>query len=165
MDLMGIELMPTLIVFMGCLPLYPALVTGRNSFNALDVIAILVTSGAIVLEATADEQLKRFIQRKPSTGAVITDGLWRYSRHPNYLGEILFWWGLFLFGLAASPDYWWMIIGPIMVTLLFTFISVPLMDKRNLVRRGGYQELLERIPALLRDSDRCGNGCRPQSSK
>lgn len=148
-DLTGIELMPTCIVFLGCLALYPALVTGRGPFGLLDIIAILVTAGAILLETLADEQLRHFNRQKSGTGAIITRGVWQYCRHPNYLGEVLFWWGLYLFALAASPGYWWMIIGPVMITALFTFISVPLMDRRNLARRPGYEEIRSRIPALV----------------
>ncbi len=148
-DLTGIELMPTFIVFLGCLALYPALVTGRGPFGLLDIVAVLVTAGAILLETVADEQLKNFNRQKSGTGAIIARGVWQYCRHPNYLGEVLFWWGIYLFALAASPVYWWTIIGPVMVTALFTFISVPLMDRRNLARRPGYDEVRKRIPALV----------------
>ncbi len=61
-DLVGIELMPTLVVFLGCLSLYPALSVGENSFGPLDGIAIAITVGAIIIEATADEQLLRFVR-------------------------------------------------------------------------------------------------------
>jgi steroid 5-alpha reductase family enzyme len=76
-------------------------------------------------------------------------GLWRYSRHPNYLGEILFWWGLWLFGLAAAPDWWWTVIGPITMVLLFVFVSVPMMDRRSTARRPGYVRHMRRVPALF----------------
>jgi steroid 5-alpha reductase family enzyme len=148
-DLAGIEMMPTLIVFLGCLSLYPALAAGGNNFGMLDVAAILVTAGAIWIEATADEQLRRFSERKISDEKVMRQGLWAYTRHPNYLGEVLFWWGLFLFALAADAGYWWTVIGPVAITLLFTLISIPLMEKRNLTRRPAYGEYAREIPALL----------------
>jgi steroid 5-alpha reductase family enzyme len=80
---------------------------------------------------------------------VIDRGLWSRSRHPNYLGEIAFWWGLWLFGLAAAPGWWWTIAGPIVMVLLFALVSVPLMDGRSLQRRPAYAEVMRRIPALL----------------
>jgi steroid 5-alpha reductase family enzyme len=76
-------------------------------------------------------------------------GLWAYSRHPNYFGEVMFWWGLFFFGLAADPGYWWTLIGPVLITALFIFISIPLMEKRSLEKREGYEEIRQKIPALI----------------
>ncbi|GAJ06174.1 unnamed protein product, partial [marine sediment metagenome] len=62
----------------------------------------------------------------------MSTGLWAYSRHPNYLGEVMFWWGLFLFALAADLSHWWVFVGPLAMTVLFIFVSIPMMDKRNL---------------------------------
>jgi len=62
-DLVGIEMMPTVIVFLGCLSLYPSLAVSRNALNILDIIAMVVTTGAMIMEATADEQLRRFKKR------------------------------------------------------------------------------------------------------
>jgi steroid 5-alpha reductase family enzyme len=76
-------------------------------------------------------------------------GLWRYSRHPNYFGEVSFWWGLYFFGLAANASYWWTIAGPIAITLLFLFISIPMMDKRSKERRPEYAEHMKKISALV----------------
>jgi len=148
-DLLGIELMPTVIVFLACLSLYPALTAVKNSFGTLDVIAVVVTAGAIIVETIADEQLRRFILKRPRAGEIMDKGLWAYSRHPNYLGEVMFWWGLFLFGLAADSGYWWTIIGPAAITVLFIFISIPLMEKRSLERRPGYEAHRKKIPALI----------------
>ena len=148
-ELMGIEMMPTTIVFLGCLSLYPALATGTNPFGVLDWIAIVVTAGAIILETTADEQLRKFVKANPKPGKIMSTGLWAYSRHPNYLGEIMLWWGLFLFALSADLSYWWVVVGPVAMTLLFIFISIPMMDKRNLERKPGYKEHMRRVPALF----------------
>jgi steroid 5-alpha reductase family enzyme len=112
LDLVGIELMPTVLVFLACLSLYPALAAGKNTFGTLDIIAIPVTAGAIIIETIADEQLKNFIRKKTRPGEIMSGGLWNYSRHPNYLGEVMFWWGLYIFALSADPGYWWAIIGP-----------------------------------------------------
>jgi steroid 5-alpha reductase family enzyme len=148
-ELIGIELMPTVLVFLGCLSLYPALVTGSHTFGVIDIIAIVLTASAILIEAFADEQLRSFMKNGPATGDVLTKGLWGRSRHPNYLGEVLFWWGLYFFGLAADARYWWMIIGPIAITILFTTISIPMMEKRNMARRTGYEEFRKKIPLFI----------------
>jgi steroid 5-alpha reductase family enzyme len=146
-DLVGIELMPTVLVFAGCLSLYPVFVE-KQTFEPLHIIAIIVTAGAILIETAADEQLRRFaLRRQP--GQIMASGLWAYSRHPNYFGEVLFWWGLFLCGLAADPAYWWTIIGPLAITLLFLFISIPLMEKRSLASRPGYAKLQKKVSAIF----------------
>jgi steroid 5-alpha reductase family enzyme len=148
-DLIGIEIMPTLIVFAGCLSLYPALSSGTDPPGALDALAFAVTAGAIAVETVADEQLRRFTRRARHHGEIMSTGLWAYSRHPNYFGEVMFWWGLYLFSLAADPRYWWTIVGPLAVTILFLSTSIPLMDKRSLQRRSGYAEHARKISALV----------------
>ncbi|GGN92014.1 hypothetical protein GCM10010112_78780 [Actinoplanes lobatus] len=148
-NLTGIQLMPTLVVFAGLLAVWPAVTVTGRSWGLLDVVAVAVTAAAVLLEATADRQLQRFTQDPANRGGIIDRGLWRYSRHPNYLGEILFWWGMWLFALAAAPNWWWTVAGPVTMVLLFTFVSIPMMDERSLARRPAYAEHMRRVPALL----------------
>jgi steroid 5-alpha reductase family enzyme len=146
----GIHLFPTLIVFLACLSLYPVMgAGGRPAFGVLDIVAAAVTLAAIAIEATADHQLHRFVKNSPTPGQILDHGLWARCRHPNYLGEILFWWGLYLFCLASAPDNWWFIVGPAAITGLFLGISVPMMDRHLLDRKSGYEEHRRRVPALI----------------
>jgi len=145
----GIHLFPTIIVFAGCLSLYVALSTGIRQFNLLDIAAIFVTGMAIIIEAKADWDLKNFLATRKSVDENISNGLWAYSRHPNYFGEVLFWWGLYLFALAANPGFWWVIIGPVCITGLFVFISVPMMDRHILSRRQSYADSMEKVSAFI----------------
>jgi steroid 5-alpha reductase family enzyme len=146
---LGIHLMPTILVFLGCLALWPALDRGTQPFNWLDVVAGIVTLGAILIEATADLQLRRFRRGAKEPGQVIPPGLWQYTRHPNYFGEVSFWWGVFLFGLAAAPSYWWTIIGPLCMLALFLFISIPLMEKHLLEKRPEYVAYQKQVSAFV----------------
>ncbi|MGH8561291.1 MAG: DUF1295 domain-containing protein, partial [Nevskiales bacterium] len=108
-----------------------------------------VTLGAITIETVADLQLHAFIARK-QPGTFITTGLWGWSRHPNYFGEVSFWWGLMLFGLAAAPDQWWWIVpGALSMTAMFLFASIPFMDNRSLERRPDYAEYMKKVSALV----------------
>jgi steroid 5-alpha reductase family enzyme len=141
----GLHLFPTVIVFLGLLPANAAFVSAKG-FGPLDVLAVLVTLAAIGVEALADEQLKRF--RSRPSASVCNIGLWRYSRHPNYFGEITFWVGLWLFGAAAGAPFW-TILGPMAMVGLFNFASIPLMERHLLVRRAGYQEHMQRVSKLL----------------
>jgi steroid 5-alpha reductase family enzyme len=150
-SLFAIHLVPTAIVLLGCLPLWPALGAGLRPLGALDALAFAVTGGAIALEATADEQLRRFRERVGGrTDGIIDTGLWSWSRHPNYLGEMGFWWGLWLFGVAAWPGaWWWTLAGPLAVTLMFVLGTVPMMERRMAERRGGWPDHAARVSRLV----------------
>lgn len=148
-SLVGIQVMPTLVVFAGLLSGWPAVTVLDRPLGWLDVVAALVVVLAVATEAVADRQLRGFARDPANRGRILDQGLWRYSRHPNYLGEIAFWWGLWLFGLAAAPGWWWTVVGPVVMVLLFAFVSVPLMDRRSVQRRPAYADHMRRVPALL----------------
>jgi steroid 5-alpha reductase family enzyme len=145
----GFHMMPTVWVYLGSLSLIPAIATGTRPLGPLDAAGLVVTAGAIGIEAMADEQLRAFRLSKPAPGRILDTGLWAISRHPNYLGELSFWWGLYFFALAADPSWWWAMAGAVSITLLFVFLSVPLLDRRSLARRPQYGEHMKRVPALF----------------
>jgi steroid 5-alpha reductase family enzyme len=144
----SIHLMPTIWVFLGLLPLYPAL-TRPSPLTAIDLAALVVTTAAIAIEATADSQLRVFLGTRLDPEAILDKGLWAYCRHPNYLGEVLLWWGFYLFGLAAEPAWAWSGVGPLAITLLFVFVSVPWMDRRLSRRHPTWAHIMRTVPALL----------------
>jgi steroid 5-alpha reductase family enzyme len=148
-DLFGIHLYPTFQVFIACLPVYAVMTLGQAPLGWLDALAFVVTLGAIAIETIADLQLHAFIaRRKP--GEFIQSGLWGWSRHPNYFGEISFWWGLMLFGLAAAPGQWWWIVpGALSMTAMFMFASIPFMDNRSRERRPAYGEYMRKVSAIV----------------
>jgi len=148
-SLLSIHLMPTAWVFLGLLPVYPALAVPGVAFGALDAVAVLVTVAAIGVEAVADAQLRRFLRTRQDARAVLDRGLWALSRHPNYFGEVLFWWGLFLFGMAADPGSVWTVIGPLSITALFALVSVPWMDRRMAARHPEWAGRLRTTSALV----------------
>jgi len=133
-SLITIHLLPTAWVFLGLLAAWPALAGDGAAPGVLDAVALAVTAGGIAIEAVADSQLRRFLRSRREPPAVLETGLWSLSRHPNYFGEITFWWGLWLFGLAADPGWAWTVVGPLSITLLFALVSIPWMDRRMLSR-------------------------------
>ena len=145
----GIHMFPTVVVFLGCLPIYSVLTVGSRPFGALDAAAVLVTGTAIALEAAADQQLRTFVTTRRSRSELLASGLWAWSRHPNYLGEILFWWGIFLFGLAADPSSWWTGVGALSITIMFRFVSLPLIETRMLANKPDYKAQIERTNLLV----------------
>lgn len=146
-NLGGIHLLPTLLVFAGCLAAWPALADSARNLNWLDVLALLVTGGSIWIEARADRQLRAHRSGESDKG--LASGLWARCRHPNYLGEIGFWWGLYLFALAANPAWWWTGVGALGIHLLFIRISVPMMDARIAQRYPEHFERVRDLPALV----------------
>ncbi len=148
---LGIHLMPTIFVFMACLPLWYSL-SADAPFNIYDMLAALFTLLAIITEWVADEQLIRF-RKYGFPDSLMKYGLWTYSRHPNYLGEISFWTGLYLFvlssGMLKSIRGLWTVIGVIGMIILFKFISIPMMEKRIMSGKSGYQEYANEVPALF----------------
>jgi steroid 5-alpha reductase family enzyme len=148
-DLMGIHVIPTLQVFAGMLPVYVVLTRGDRPVGWLDVVAVLVGLGAVAIELFADIQMHRFAATK-QPGQVMDRGLWAWSRHPNYFGEISFWLALALFGLAAASDtWWWIFVGTLLMIAMFLGASIPMMEKRSLERRPSYQQVIDRVPRLV----------------
>lgn len=148
-DLFGIHLVPTVQVFLGMLPVYVAVTTPGDGLVWLSWVALIVGLAAVTLELVADTQMHRFVAAK-QPGAVMDQGLWAWSRHPNYLGELGFWVSMALFGLAASPsDWWWLFIGVVAMVAMFLGASIPLMEKRSLERRPHYQTVIDTVPKLI----------------
>lgn len=148
-DLMGIHVFPTLQVFAGMLPVYVVLTRAEREIGWLDYVALVVGLGAVLLEFWADLQMYRFADTK-QPGQVMDQGLWAWSRHPNYFGEFSFWLSLGLFGLAASPgDWWWVFVGALGMYAMFEGASIPMMEERSLERRPSYQAVIDRVPRFF----------------
>ena len=148
-DLFGIHLFPTLQVFVGMLPVYLAVTRPGEGWPWLAWVAFVVGMAAVTVELVADLQMRRFVARC-LPGGVMATGLWAWSRHPNYFGEIGFWFSLALFGVAASPgDAWWLFAGVVLMVAMFLGASIPMMEQRSLQRRPDYQDVIDRVPRLV----------------
>jgi steroid 5-alpha reductase family enzyme len=115
----------------------------------LDALAAAVIVLGIGFELVADEQLRHFVVSKPERGELLDTGLWAWSRHPNYFGEMSFWWGLWLFGVAADAIWWWTVVGPLAIALMFVFVSLPMIETRMAARREGWAEYVRRVPLVI----------------
>lgn len=132
----GIHFMPTLVVFAGMLPMFSI---SKISIGIMSVPGIIIMLFGIAMEFFADRQMHKFLNSS-NHGNVCNIGLWKHSRHPNYLGEISFWCGVYLVMLPYDMDNWFYGIGCLLVCILFNVVSIPLMEKRQLVRRPDYAE-------------------------
>ncbi len=144
----GIHMLPTILVYAGCVGMIAIFTDPIKGLGWIDLAGIFLMAVGITLEHIADQQLYDFRQAGTSGKALLDKGVWAYMRHPNYLGEILVWWGLYLLAIGANPSYWWTIVGPISIHLLFVFISIPMKDTRMLQSRPSYAKRMMDVPAL-----------------
>ena len=144
-NFVGIHMVPTLVVY-GCI--LPAVYAVREGLlgNSASFAFICLSLCAATMQGIADIDMHKF--RKSRDGAFIRRGLWKYSRHPHYLGEILMWWGVGLSVVCAAPDAWYLAAGALANTVLFFAVSIPMADKRQ-SRKDGFAEYKKHTRMLL----------------
>ena len=148
----GLNMVPTLVVFAAMLPglkLYENPLsfkfTSAVSFGLL-FLGFVICLIAPTIQLIADKQSHDFRAAHP--GEVCNVGLWKHGRHPNYFGEILFWWGIWIMYVPFGGIDWF-ILGPIAMTALFLGISIPLMEQRQLANKPGYAEYRRQTRILI----------------
>ena len=133
----------SIVIQIGQMAPAPARLTWLDGFGALVWII------GFVFETVGDWQLARFKADPSTKGKVLESGLWAYTRHPNYFGEFLIWWGLYLITLS-TPGSWWTIICPIIITaVLLKMTGIPLTEKVLVERRPGYGDYIKRTSAFV----------------
>lgn len=144
-NLVGIHLVPTLVVYACVLPpVYALGHSGRANF--LSFVFLAMSLAAAALQGAADLQNHRFHARGGE--GFLRDGLWKYSRHPNYLCEILMWWGVALSVLSVHPRSLWLCAGAAANTALFLFVSIPMADSHQ-SRKPGFDKYKSETRMLL----------------
>lgn len=104
--------------------------SGTHRFGFVDIIALLVWVIGFFFESVGDHQLKTFLHNPANKGKIMQEGLWKFTRHPNYFGEVMQWWGIFLLAVTL-PGGWMTVIGPVTITLFILFVSgVPMLEKK-----------------------------------
>ncbi|HTX46838.1 MAG TPA: DUF1295 domain-containing protein [Solirubrobacteraceae bacterium] len=131
-----------LLVLIVSLPITASSVRGAAVGPAMIPGLVLFAIG-LGFEAIGDEQLRRFKADPANRGQVMDRGLWHYTRHPNYFGDVCVWWGIWLVALPAG-DTWWAAIGPGLMTFLLVRVSGKAMLERDIgKRRPGYAKYIE----------------------
>ena len=129
------------------MPLVVAM-SGGAPLGWLDLAGVTLWLGGMFFEVVGDRQLRQFRADPANAGKVLDTGLWRYTRHPNYFGECVLWWGFFLLALAAGG--WWTVLSPLLMTVLLLRVSgVALLEKDIAERRPEYAEYVRRTNAFL----------------
>jgi len=148
-DFFGIHLYPTLQVNFSLFPLYYYFFSDFSTIPIVLYIFSFFTICAVLLEHLADEQMRDFRSKPENKGKTMNRLLWKYSRHPNYLGEVLFWWGLYLMTVSVNLNLWWLFICPLSMTLMFTLVTCTMMDNRSLLNRPDYSTYMAKTSQLL----------------
>ena len=141
----GLNMMPTVLVFAAMLPGF-GLFESTETADMLTWLGFAICISAATLQLVADAQIHRFREAHP--GQYCDVGFWKHGRHPNYLGEISMWWGVWTM-YASIYGFDWLIIAPIAMTALFLFISIPMMERRQLQNKPGYAEYRKKTRMLI----------------
>ena len=144
----GIHLFPTFIVNICLYPLVYIFINNVD-VNVYLYISSIITLIAVILQTVADEQMRKFRSDPRNKGKTMKYKLWRYSRHPNYLGEVGFWFGIYFMGISSGFAPLWLIVCPLAMLLLFVLVSCPMMDERSLKNRPNYKEYMDNTSQLM----------------
>ncbi|MDB5176937.1 MAG: hypothetical protein JWN75_605 [Candidatus Saccharibacteria bacterium] len=141
-------LVQAILAFVVCLPVIILNMAHALQFSWLSILGLLVWSIGFCFESVGDAQLAKYLHETKGKNKLMTTGLWKYTRHPNYFGEVSQWWGIFIIVLAMP--YWWIaIIGPVAITvLIFSVSGVPLTEK-HFEGRPGWDKYVRQTSKFL----------------
>ena len=146
-NLFGICMFPTLVVYLATLPVIAY--ASVEAFSAIDIIGLVVIVLGTLLEFIADTQMKAFVKIRKDRSEVLNRGVWKYSRHPNYLGEISIWFGVALTLILSHFNYWHFIVGAVVNLLMFIFISIPMEERHFKGYKPDYEQYKKETHMLL----------------
>ena len=143
----GLHFVPTVVVYLGLCPAIAAVQT--EEFSPLSLVGAAIMLAAVWLELVSDRAIHRFLAENAGARRTCDVSVWRYSRHPNYLGEISFWFGIFIYLTALDPGKAYLGVGALSIAALFLFVSIPMMERHNAERREDYAEYREKTSMLF----------------
>jgi steroid 5-alpha reductase family enzyme len=149
LSLFLVFLLQGVLLWLVALPLQVAISADQPAgLTPLDGLGLALWAVGFAFEATGDLQLRRFRADPAKRGEVLDTGIWRYTRHPNYFGDALLWWGLSCFALSTGA--YWTLISPALMTFLLVRVSgVRLLERGLVARRPAYRAYIERTSAFF----------------
>jgi steroid 5-alpha reductase family enzyme len=149
LSLIQVFLLQAILIWFIPAPLVAALLYSHMPMGWVDYLGIGLAAAGLIFETLADSQLAAFRTDPASRNQIMDRGLWAWSRHPNYFGECVMWWGCFVIGYAASHQIW-LLLSPVVVTWLLLKVSgVSLMEETIASRRPGYAAYRRRVSAFV----------------
>jgi steroid 5-alpha reductase family enzyme len=137
-----------LMVFVGYTFIHTNVYGENSTLNLVTIIGLLIWVVGYFFEVIGDWQLDTFLKNKPVAGTILSNGLWKYTRHPNYFGEVTMWWGLWLI-IATLPLSFIALMSPLTITFLILKVSgIPLLEK-NFSNNPQFQEYKKRTSAFF----------------
>jgi len=146
-NLVGLQFVPTIVVYLGMIGAF--VTAGTGGFNPAILPGIAVMLLGVALEFFSDRAIHAFLHENTGKGKSCNVSLWKYSRHPNYLGEMTFWTGVYIVSVGADPSKWYLGLGFLSIIALFLSVSIPMMEKHNAERRSDWEEYKARTPVLI----------------
>lgn len=143
----GLHFVPTVVVYGGMVSALYAMREER--FALLSLAGVVIMLAAVALEHVSDWTIHRFLREHGQERRTCNVSVWSRSRHPNYLGEMLFWTGMYVYFVALCPQIWYKGLGFLSIIALFLLVSIPMMEKHNLERRPDYARYRERTSMLV----------------
>ena len=143
----GLHFVPTIVVYGGLTGVLFSM--QRTEFSALSLIGAAVSLCAVLLELVSDRAIHRFLSENKGEKKTCDISVWKYSRHPNYLGEISFWCGLYIYFAFLCPQIRYTGLGFVSIIVLFLSVSIPMMEKHNGKRRADYAVYKAKTSMLL----------------
>lgn len=141
-------LLQGLIMWMLSAPLITAQTSGFPAIlTPMDLLGMCIWGAGLFFETVADAQLAYFKKNPTNRGRILTSGLWKFSRHPNYFGEAVLWWGYYLLALAAGAG--WTVFAPLLMTILLVKVSGVSMLEKTLKSKPGYEEYMNNTNAFV----------------
>lgn len=149
-SLLSVFALQGVIMWVVSLPVQLGLLRSGDGWTALHVLGTLVWAVGLSFEAVGDWQLARFKADRANSGKdVLDEGLWRYTRHPNYFGDFCVWWGLFLVAMGSGAPLW-TIVSPVVMSVLLMYVSgVTLLEKDLSTRKPAYADYIRRTNAFF----------------
>ena len=145
----ALHIIPTVMIILAMIPAYNITQATKITNVYVYYFGVAFALGSVLLEHIADTQLTNWRRRPNKTGEFIDEGLWKYSRHPNYLAEILFWVGYYIMDLGTNSVWNWTWVGPLSIFLLFVLGTIPMMEAHLLERKPTYVIQQKRVSQLF----------------
>ena len=145
-NFIGIHMVPTLVVYLAMMPLI-LVIKEKPSFNFFTILFFILCILSMILQMFSDMEMHKY--RKNKNGVFNRNGLWKYSRHPNYLAEILMWWNAGLLAVFTFSGKVYLLLGAITNTMLFLFVSIPLAENHQKERKPGFDFYKKETRMLL----------------
>lgn len=147
LNFFGFMLMPTLVTYSGLTGAFFIISDSRSNISVY--LGFLVMILGVILEHLADTAIHEFLKDNRGNGLTCREGIWKYSRHPNYLGEMTFWTGIYIACHSMYSNNWTRGLGFLLIIAVFIFASIPLMEAHNLANRKDYAEYMKETSVLI----------------